>query len=47
MGTPVKLKEANSTIAAQADIARLPAAIYFYTLSIGNKVVFKDKIVNK
>jgi hypothetical protein len=47
MGAPIKLKSVSNTNATQIDIAKLPVGIYIYTLSNGNKVVFKDKIVKK
>jgi hypothetical protein len=47
MAAPIKLKGANSQNATRIDIAKLPVGIYIYTLSNGNKVVFKDKIVKK
>ena len=47
MAAPIKLKGANSQNATRIDIAKLPIGIYIYTLSNGNKVVFKDKIVKK
>ncbi|RKS90349.1 putative secreted protein (Por secretion system target) [Flavobacterium limicola] len=47
MGAPIKLKSVSNSNATHIDIAKLPVGIYIYTLSNGNKVVFKDKIVKK
>lgn len=47
MGAPVKLKGSNSANTTRIDIAKFPVGIYIYTLSNGNAVIFKDKIVKK
>ena len=47
MGAPVKLKSISGENNTNINIAKLPKGIYIYTLSNGNKVVFKDKIVKK
>ncbi|SHG05392.1 Por secretion system C-terminal sorting domain-containing protein [Flavobacterium micromati] len=47
VGAPTKLKGSIGENTLKINSASLPAGIYIYTISNGNKVVFKDKIVRK
>lgn len=47
VGTPIELKGFNSENTTRIDVAHLAVGIYIYTVSNGNKVIFKDKLVKK
>jgi hypothetical protein len=47
LGAPTKSKGSIGENTLKMNSASLPAGIYIYTISNGNKVVFKDKIVRK
>lgn len=44
---PYKIQSSAGENATTIDISKLPVGVYIYTLSDGNKVVFKDKIIKK
>ena len=47
MGVPTQLKGSIGENTTKINSTKLPVGIYIYTLSSGNKVVFKGKIVKK
>ena len=47
MGMPYKLNSSSNGNSTTINIAKLPAGIYIYTVSDGNKVMYRNKIVKK
>ena len=47
MGMPYKLNSSSNGNTTSINIAKLPAGIYIYTVSDGNKVMYQNKIVKK
>jgi hypothetical protein len=47
MGMPYKLNSSSNGNTTTINIAKLPAGIYIYTVSDGNKVMYRNKIVKK
>lgn len=47
MGMPYKLNSSSNGNTTSINIAQLPAGIYIYTVSDGNKVMYQNKIVKK
>jgi hypothetical protein len=45
ISSPIEIKGASDGNAAKIPVGNLQSGFYFYTLSIDNKVVFKDKII--
>jgi hypothetical protein len=45
MGSPIEIKGTSDGNTAKIPVGHLQSGLYFYTLSIDNKVVFKDKII--
>ncbi len=47
IGTPFRIKSATGDNNTNINISKLPQGMYIYTLSSGNKVVYKNKIVKR
>lgn len=47
MSLPYKIKSTAGENVTTVNISKLPVGIYIYTLSNGNKVIYKDKIIKK
>ncbi|PWA09563.1 hypothetical protein DB891_07735 [Flavobacterium laiguense] len=45
IGSPIEIKETSEENTAKIAVGHLQSGFYFYTLSIDNNVVFKDKII--
>ncbi|MEZ7504489.1 MBG domain-containing protein [Flavobacterium sp. Arc2] len=47
IGNPLEIKGTLSENITRLELSNLQSGIYFYTLSVDNKIVFKEKIVKK
>lgn len=45
IGSPIEIKGASDRNTTKIPVGHLQSGLYFYTLSIDNKIVFKDKII--
>jgi hypothetical protein len=45
IGHPIEIKETSDETVTKIPVSHLQSGFYFYTLSIDNKVVYKDKII--
>jgi hypothetical protein len=47
ISAPIEIKRATEGNAVRIPVSHLPSGLYFYTLSIDGKVVYKDKIIKQ